>query len=245
MEDKPQPQPSGAPPLPAAVTAASSNFALFSAALIILSVFCATVFLYAYVRVFDWRLIWLVEYTDILKVGLIAIAFFSGFYIFVFVVVHDAFKTVVAKDDPAWWMKYIGPIAGAALFASFLYAEYKTDQPRYALVVSTFLSAAFVFPLMLWGAILRNNFRSMEGKYFILVLFPLMGSVATFGSTFGYYARDGGRGSEQDIVLEDKETLWDARLVMLTSRHAVIYHDGTTITVRADAIKRMVTRRQP
>jgi len=35
-------------------------------------------FLYAYLARFDWSLIWLVEYSDIFKVGLIVIGFLSG-----------------------------------------------------------------------------------------------------------------------------------------------------------------------
>jgi hypothetical protein len=49
------------------------HFAAISAIVVLLGVFNATVFLFAFLRVFDWRLIWMVEYADILKIGLVAV----------------------------------------------------------------------------------------------------------------------------------------------------------------------------
>src|SRR5712691_3115650 len=57
----------------------SENFAVLSSSTLVFAVLCATVFLYTYLSVFDWNLIWIVEYPDILKFGLVAVAIISGF----------------------------------------------------------------------------------------------------------------------------------------------------------------------
>jgi hypothetical protein len=40
------------------------------------------------------------------------------------------------------------------------------------------------------------------------------------------------------------ETIGAGRLIMLTSRHAVLYVDGSTVVVPAAAVKRIESRRQ-
>jgi hypothetical protein len=57
---------------------ASKHFILVSALTIVGGVLCATIFLYGYLLIFDWRLIWIIEYTDVLKVGLVAVAIVSS-----------------------------------------------------------------------------------------------------------------------------------------------------------------------
>lgn len=59
---------------------ATRNFALLSAGVILLGGFTASLFLAAYLRVFDWRLIWIIEPSDILKVGILSLALLSGFF---------------------------------------------------------------------------------------------------------------------------------------------------------------------
>lgn len=60
----------------------SEHFAVFSF-LGLLAVLCSTLFLYGYLTVFDQQLIWIIEYPDILKFGLVALAvIFSTFWAF-------------------------------------------------------------------------------------------------------------------------------------------------------------------
>jgi hypothetical protein len=58
------------------------NFVLVSASAVIGGVILATTFLAAYLGVFDWRLIWFVQYTDIVTIGLIALGVISGSFLF-------------------------------------------------------------------------------------------------------------------------------------------------------------------
>jgi hypothetical protein len=57
----------------------SQHFAVFSLLGAAFVVLCSTLFLYGYLSVFDRQLIWIIEYPDILKFGLIALAVISTF----------------------------------------------------------------------------------------------------------------------------------------------------------------------
>jgi hypothetical protein len=58
--------------------AAKDNFAIVSAATAALGVTLATIFLASYLSVFDWHLLWFVQYTDIITSGLVALGVLGG-----------------------------------------------------------------------------------------------------------------------------------------------------------------------
>lgn len=57
---------------------ATEHFLVLSAVLLVAAVAAGTFFLAGYLSVFDWRLIWVIEYADILKVGLVGLAAVAG-----------------------------------------------------------------------------------------------------------------------------------------------------------------------
>lgn len=60
------------------VQAIKDNFAVVSAAAAITGIAFAATFLAAYLSIFDWHLIWFVQYTDIITFGLVALVVGSG-----------------------------------------------------------------------------------------------------------------------------------------------------------------------
>src|ERR1700681_2783984 len=58
--------------------AISENFVALSGAAVALGILLATTFLASYLTVFDWHLLWFVQYTDILTFGLVALGIISG-----------------------------------------------------------------------------------------------------------------------------------------------------------------------
>jgi hypothetical protein len=56
-----------------ALKAVRENFVLLSAGTALLGVTLSATFLAAYLSVFDWHLIWFVQYTDIITFGLLAV----------------------------------------------------------------------------------------------------------------------------------------------------------------------------
>jgi hypothetical protein len=56
----------------------TKHFVVVSAIAVLAATALGMDFLYAYLVRFDWSLIWLVEYSDIFKVGLIVVGFLAG-----------------------------------------------------------------------------------------------------------------------------------------------------------------------
>jgi hypothetical protein len=54
------------------------NFAVISAAAVIVAVALAITFLVSYLLVFDWHLLWFVQYSDVLTFGLLALGLVVG-----------------------------------------------------------------------------------------------------------------------------------------------------------------------
>jgi hypothetical protein len=78
-----------AAPAKPAVTAAQviafikEYFVLVSAAALLLGVTLSTTFLAAYLSVFEWHLLWFVQYTDIITFGLLAVGVITGSLTFI------------------------------------------------------------------------------------------------------------------------------------------------------------------
>jgi hypothetical protein len=70
-------KPGGAPVL-RALQVVRENLAVISAAAVVIGVALAIIFLTAYLLVFDWHLLWFVQYTDILTFGLLALGLGAG-----------------------------------------------------------------------------------------------------------------------------------------------------------------------
>ena len=225
----------------AVIERVSSQPAVISGAFVLFSLFCASIFLFAYVRVFDWRLIWLVDYADVLRIGVVALAFFSGIAWYVWAVFDDAYGWARPKQG-AGWRRYGVRALWLGSMAYWLYVEYASGEARYTLVAFVFLSILMVF-IVVWRAVKLGKETRLNVRDAMFLAFLLIATVGLFGTAFGYYSRDAWRSIAQQVVLEGTE-LRGARLIMLTSRHAVFYVDGSTITVPAGAVKRMESRKQ-
>jgi hypothetical protein len=220
---------------------ASSQPAVISGAVLLFSLFCASVFLFAYVRIFDWRLIWLVDYTDILRIGLVAVAFFSGVAWYLWAVFDDASGFAERKTERSHWRRYLIRGLWVGLIAYWLYVEYASGEARYTLVGFGALSILMIL-VVAWRAFKLSKQSPIKIRDAILLVFLVIVSVGILGSSFGYYARDAWRSIEQQVDIEGS-VLKGARLIMMTARHAVFYVDGTTLVVPASAVRKIQSRK--
>jgi hypothetical protein len=73
------------------------NFVLVSAMAVLVGVVLSTTFLAAYLSVFDWHLLWFVQYPDIIAFGLLALGIVSGSM----TLIQSFVQTVLAGKTPA------------------------------------------------------------------------------------------------------------------------------------------------
>lgn len=193
---------------------------------------CSAIFLYAYLSVFDWRLIWIIEYSDILKVGLVAL----GALFLVVTIVLSIVQVSRWLRFLSWYAASAGAIS-AALLAT--YFEWHSEVPRWGSHIS--FSAFAMLTLVVGGYIASLLLRpSPPTAYRIVILVVLLVVTAiAAGVAFGFAAKESRRPG-YDVSLKDRE-LADLRLVLFTSHHTVLYSGGQLIILPTSEILKIVT----
>jgi hypothetical protein len=233
---------SEAPPSSETKTSAASglltfiggNIASFSAIGLVASVLCSTIFLYAYLSVFDRRLIWIIDYPDIFKVGLIVLAVLFGAVLMIVVVIVNILAARRLKRQAFAWIGISGVVVG-------IVSGIWSNPPSVAWDTSLYLAyAGFVLWLL---ALCFGITMFVIGRWkftvadilpiFALSMFTMIVSGAIFGlatkhSTVRY-----------DIFLKDRE-MSDVRLVLFTSHHVALYAGNQTIVLPTADIVRIV-----
>jgi hypothetical protein len=218
------------------------NFGPISAVAGLTALLGSTVFLYGYLSVFDWRLIWVIEYSDVLKFGLIIFAVLTGSLYFLQGYATDAYNAVFNEDPKKRlrWAKFVTFM----FFLSFtpkIWSDETSEVHYYMLHIMLHVSV-----LLFGGVIIMavSRFRSWKNRtpqdwandaVWVVV------ALSIFGQTFGYYTRDMD-GFKHDVILKGVE-MKDVGVVMITSHHTVLYSDkGDVIVVPSADVNQIIKK---
>jgi hypothetical protein len=221
------------------------NFGPISAVAGVTALLGSTVFLYGYLSVFDWRLIWVIEYSDVLKFGLIIFAVLTGSVYFLQGYATDAYNAVFSEDPKkrSWWAKAVTFWFFLSFGSKILTDE--TSEVHYYMLHIMMHASILLFCAVTIMAVSR--FRSWkirtpqdwanDAVWVVLVL-------SIFGQTFGYYTRDM-NGFKHDVILKGVE-MKDMGVVMITSHHTVLYSDkGDVIVVPSADVNQIIKKANP
>jgi hypothetical protein len=221
---------------PGPLTFIAGNIASFSAIGVFTVVVGSTLFLYSYLNVFDWRLIWIIDYSDIFKVGLVALGVLSSVIIIALQVVQMFLGIIRLKQrgkhkEQIWFLS----ILGVAALAGFVFFQWRHPAPYQLYVVyasSAALLLGFCFAIV--PILTDPSFLTTERIVGLFALLMLTGIAA--GSTFGTVTKHS-TGLRYDVFLKDRE-MADVRLVLFTSHHTVLYSGDLVIVLpTADIVK--------
>ena len=216
----------------------TKHFAVLSVALAVFGATAAIIFIAAYLRVFDWRIIWIIEYADVLKIGLIVVALFSGFSYFIWTAARNAIDLSTERGRSWIWVHIFGAFLWCLSLGTFLYEDYHSPEPHYELHIWLHLAILALTNLWLVPMNVTRDFPDLNAKQVAWIAFLIVSNVSALGTAFGYYTRDTD-GFRHDVFLKDKE-LRDVGLVMLTSHHVVLYtKDKTVVVVPASDVTRL------
>jgi hypothetical protein len=184
---------------------ATKHFAILSLGIGVLGAAMAVIFIAAYLRVFDWRLIWIIEYSDVLKIGLIIIALLSGFSYWIWSSTRDAIDLHKHRGDLSWaWVHLTGLLLWCISLGTFLYSDYHSPEPHYGLHLTLHVAILAVIGLAKLPMDVTKDFPNLTSPQIAWLFFVMVSNVSLIGSAFGYYTRDTS-GFSHDVFLKNEE----------------------------------------
>jgi hypothetical protein len=203
------------------------NFVLVSAAAVLLGVTLSTTFLAAYLSVFDWHLLWFVQYTDIITFGLLAVGIIGGSLTFI----QAAAQTVLGmfgmkgRSRRTYAIFLVLFVVGIVAFQSWG-ARLNGEGYFHILIGATVLGLGIMIVGQVMGYITTATMPNLKQGFFLCL--ALAFTTVSLGQWLGYSVLESSKG--QDITFKDK-TLKDMRVVIVMSRHTVLFKDDNLFVV--------------
>jgi hypothetical protein len=229
------------PPPPSGLTgrqllqAMKDNFVLMSGVVVILGVGLATIFLYSYLSVFDWHLIWFVQYADILTFGLIAVGLIGGSLIFLQSLAQSLLNVFsFSKESKRRWL------IGAGFCLLGIIAFNINDAVRHSggyfhiLFGTLTLAVGVVLILVAVSHIRAGGWPNAVQATFSIILVII--ATSCLGTWLAYSVSETSE-FDQDVTLKD-QILSGAKLIIVMSRHTILLKDKVLYVVpTADIIQ--------
>ncbi len=214
-----------------------SAFGLFAGVSLSLTALCA------YLSVFDWGLIWIVEYADIIKFSLFGLAAFiaSNAIMLTFLAVTNLLKWRLEGDN---YSRKLLIIWGSLLLVMFLVAyvdNVSGGSPRAEFAKNVIISFIFLpMAIVALGEIYIAFIRSDFGAVCFLFLW-LMCAATEFGSTLGIYIRDISPRLASVVLNRDAGSLEfnGVKIIMFLSHHLIMLDTRGIIVIPASIVQQL------
>jgi hypothetical protein len=217
----------------------SQHVVLATTLLFLLGMVASTAALAAYLRVFDWHLIWLIEYPDVIRWGLVTIAFVSAFALMGWTMIDDAIT----------WVTSYKPVIGfviiwAVSLAGWLARDYFSADPHYSLTFFMHLAAAALTLTAVNIAQTARLYPNFTVRHVIGDVFFVVFTAGIIGSMIGYMVRDGW-GFQHHVVARTTPDLRSVGLVMITSQFVVLWDRDHTVVLPVADVTRIEGQPRP
>jgi hypothetical protein len=229
------------PPRPPIFPIIAQHFLVFSALALVVAVVLGTLFLGGYLSVFDWRLIWVIDYPDILKFGLVVTAGAAGLVGLIGPILESAYRATTEKG--AWIFPATLTTLAVGALAYELWQQSQSPEPNYAFGIFGFLCAVLLFFL---AAIIFDSFTTRRRVTVPHVIngFAACGfAMLMFGFFFGLLVRDREGFKDYEVTLRSK-TLAGVGLVMMTSQYVVLAKGDTTAIIPLGEVLKIEHRKR-
>jgi hypothetical protein len=194
----------------------------------------------AYLSVFDWTLIWMIEYSDLTKLFLIGTALISSIITTLIWQAMDAYTWIVKKAPGRKKVLTVIVIMFLLLNGYSIYRDIRTDDVR--LMYHAFRTVSSL--LFVW-LVVRSfaDYQSWILRHWTTILNDLAFlafCLGIFGATFGYYVRDVSENTRE--VSTANEIFTDAKIIMILSHHVAFLSRQQVMVIPSTEILRIVAK---
>jgi hypothetical protein len=108
-----------------------NNFAVVSGLAVIVGIGFAILFLSSYLSVFDWHLLWFIQYPDIISFGLVAVGVIGGSLLTLYFTVLNFLHTGIHTGKLQWGWVIALIVVYLFILGSQIYSEHSQPEPHY------------------------------------------------------------------------------------------------------------------
>ncbi len=220
--------------------AIARNFAAISTAVTMVAIAAALAFVQAYLASFDWTLIWYLEYPDVIKFVLVAIAMASAIYAIILTLVENVLGFARSPSGSEKWVPIIGTAALFLFAGASLFWTYSSGGA--ILYPISLLSAGILLVGLVW-TIVRDvrAFPAISAAGYINSLWIALAFFVTAGAALGYYVQYASK-LRHDVVLKGPNGglifVRDLKTIMILSHHSLFWTgDHALVVPTADVLK--------
>jgi hypothetical protein len=236
-----QAEPASPPPTPTAtgftttqlIQAIKENFVVVSGSALIFGVVLASTFVTSYLTVFDWHLLWFVQYTDIITFGLLGLGIVSGSLIILQTLTQNVINMFsLKKDGQMRWVWGLALFAVAYVVFAMWSAIHRGEG--YFHIVWSFiaLGVGVIVILQIVGYVTTGTVPNIAQFTFLVVL--VLAGAGALGQWLGYSVLETEK--PQDVKLKESE-MNGVKVVIVMSRHTIFIKDTDLFIVPTNDIK--------
>jgi len=208
------------------------NFVLVSAGAVVLGAVLSTTFLASYLSVFDWHLLWFIQYPDILTFGLIAVGIISGSLI----LIQSAAQSLltIPKAYPKhtrWWTGGVVVVAITIVVLNVWGAIWHGTGYFHVVYGALTLGIGIAVVLVVASYVTASKAPTIVQFTFVLLLFIV--GASSFGAWLGQSVNETAK--PQDVTVKS-ETISQAKLIIVMARHTILLKDKTIYVVQTSDI---------
>jgi hypothetical protein len=139
----------------------------------------STIFLSAYLFVFDWRLIWFVQSADVVTVGLIAVGIMGSSLLLLYSISYNILTVRLPSGKLNWQLVGVGGMAAALILAFQIYGTHAGPNPRYFHLVSGWVT---IFSVVILLPVIASHFTAGTWPTIPQLFGILFGAITATGS---------------------------------------------------------------
>lgn len=225
---------------------ATKHFLVLSAIATIVGAAMSALFAYGYLLVFGSGLVWILEYSDLLKLALIGVIFLLAYVSIITVFVQEIPKIVKSENKK---MRNITLVAlTVSLIAIYVLPEYKIflgdDIWNKLRILTVSFLILFSMTTLIMSIDVINRLVSAQVITFQMYVsfgISVMLVVFVFGCCRGLYVKTS-KDSLVEIIARDKgniETIYrESKIIMMLSHHAIFQNSDNVVVIPAsDVVK--------